>query len=388
MTVRVVAVADSDSYLKWAVHTLSALGPAVGGERVDVRVVVIRSPLLPTPAQTVAATAGSSVPQPEVLTIWQLRRLLRRLPVDALLVATTGPVGQVVGRVAHGLPRRPTLLTGLPGLALPATERGVRRRAWCDAFVAHSRAERTAYTEAFAAEGLAPRVVLSRLPFLGASATSGPAATTASTGGTVVFAAQPSVPAGRADRVRLLTGLAGVAAAGHDVVVKLRATTGERQTHDEPFPYPDLWAAEHAQLGHDRDRLRFVTGAMSDWLHPGATLVTVSSTAALESIAAGVPTAVVADLGVDDALLNRPFAGSGLLTMLADLPTGIARGLPAPEPEWAAEHGFHPEPSEVGGALELLVARARAGVLPSQRVRTPRRSLLRLTVPVAVATRL
>jgi len=385
VTVRVLAVADSDAYLKWAVHTLSALGPSIGGEDVDARAVVLRSPVLPTPAQVAAATAGSTVPEPEVVSVCRLRRLLRRQAPDVLLVAATGPVAQVVGRLAQRAPRRPALVTGLPGLALPATQVGVARRAWCDAFVVHSRAERAAYGAAFAAAGTAPAVVLSHLPFFRPctpderfeGAPSAP----------VVFAAQPSVPAERADRVRLLAGLAGVAAAGHDVVVKLRATTGERQTHLEPHPYPDLWALEHARLGHARDRLRFVAGAMADWLRPGATLVTVSSTAALESIAAGVPTALVADLGVDDALLNPPFAGSGLLTELADLPAALDRGLPAPDAAWADEHGFHPEPSELPAALARLVARSRARVLPDQRVRVPRRSVLRLVVPAALAAR-
>ncbi|MDM7856596.1 DUF6716 putative glycosyltransferase [Cellulomonas alba] len=385
MTVHVLAVADSDAYLKWAVHTLSALGPSLGGEPVEARAVVLRSPVLPTPAQVAAATAGSTVGRTEVVSVWQLHRLLRRRPPDVLLVAATGPVAQVVGRLAQRARRRPALVTGLPGLALPATAVGVRRRTWCDAFVVHSRAERSAYGAAFAAAGTAPAVVLSHLPFFRPAGRDARAASGSSA--PVVFAAQPSVPAARHDRVRLLAGLAGVAAAGHDVVVKLRATTGERQTHHEPHPYADLWEQEHARLGHPRELLRFATGAMSDWLRPGATLVTVSSTAALEAIAAGVPTALVADLGVADALLNPPFAGSGLMTHLADLPAALERGLPAPDPSWADEHGFHPEPSELPAALARLVARSRASVLPAQRVPVPRRSVLRLVVPTTLAAR-
>ncbi|WP_019137775.1 DUF6716 putative glycosyltransferase, partial [Cellulomonas massiliensis] len=333
MTVRVLAVADSDAYLKWAVATLAALEPggARTAEPVRTRTVVVRSPVLPTPAQVAAATAGAPGPEPAVLPVWRLRRLLRSEPFDVVLVAATGPVGQVVGRLVHDLPgRRPALVTGLPGLALPATAVGVRRRAWCDAFVVHSRAEREAYRAAFAAQGLEPRLVLTRLPF----APPDPGATPSSGAPTVLFAAQPSVPAARGERVRLLAGLADAAATGLDVVVKLRATRGERQTHLEPHPYPRLWAQEHARLGHPADRLRFATGPLRDRLRPGTTLVTVSSTAALESLAAGVPTVLVADLGVRDDLLNPPFAASGLLRRLDELPVAARTGTGGPDAAW------------------------------------------------------
>lgn len=381
---RVLAVADSDAYLKWAVATLGSLelpGDELA-ERVRTRTVVVRSPVLPTPAQVAAATAGSGGPEPEVLAIWQVRRLLRSEPFDVVLVAATGPVGQVVGRLVHDLPgRRPALVTGLPGLALPATAVGVRRRAWCDAFVVHSRAERDAYRTAFAAQGLEPRIVLARLPF------AAPARGSASTAGapTVVFAAQPSVPAERAERVQLLEGLAAAAADGLDVVVKLRATKGERQTHLEPYPYPDLWAQEHERLGHPADRLRFATGPLRDWLRPATTLVTVSSTAALESLAARVPTVLVADLGVRDDLLNPPFASSGLLRPLRELPAAVAAGVAGPDAAWAREHGLHDDASELSAAVVDLAERSRTRRLPRRAVPLGRRSVLRLVVPVRVA---
>lgn len=385
MTVRVLAVADSDAYLKWAVATLGSLELPGGelAERVRTRTVVVRSPVLPTPAQVAAATAGSAGPDPDVMAIWQLRRLLRSEPFDVVLVAATGPVGQVVGRLVHDLPgRRPALVTGLPGLALPATAVGVRRRAWCDAFVVHSRAERDAYRAAFAAQGLEPRIVLGRLPFAAPAVGPGPSGGARAT---VVFAAQPSVPAERAERVQLLAGLAAAAARGLDVVVKLRATKGERQTHLEPYPYPQLWAEEHERLGHPAGRLRFATGPLRDWLRPGTTLVTVSSTAALESLAAGVPTVLVADLGVRDDLLNPPFASSGLLRPLDELPAAVAAGVGGPDPIWAREHGLHDDASELSAAVGDLAERSRTRRLPRRAVPVGRRSVLRLVVPVRVA---
>ncbi|GMA22329.1 hypothetical protein GCM10025864_00880 [Luteimicrobium album] len=58
MTARVLAVADSDSYLKWAAATLDGLGDGFSG-----RLVLVASPVLPSDAQ-VAAAVGETAPAP------------------------------------------------------------------------------------------------------------------------------------------------------------------------------------------------------------------------------------------------------------------------------------------------------------------------------------
>jgi hypothetical protein len=65
-------------------------------------------------------------------------------------------------------------------------------------------------------------------------------------------------------------------------------------------------------------------------------LVTVSSTAALESLHRRIPTAVLTDLGVREALGNHHFLGSGLLTSWDRLDGGHR---PVPDPEWLARQG-------------------------------------------------
>ncbi|MFC8599800.1 DUF6716 putative glycosyltransferase, partial [Isoptericola sp. NPDC057191] len=180
---RVLAVADSDSYLKWAVWTLARLrddvasrrpgpdgleGPAAG-EGPHVSAVVVRSPIAPTAGQTAAAVSGTGVGRPPVLGPGALRRLVRRTRPDVVLVAATGPVAELVaGQVVRALPagRRPALLAGLPGMALPATPQGAGWRRWCDAFLVHARVEVGPYVEAFARQGARPDLVLTPLPFL------------------------------------------------------------------------------------------------------------------------------------------------------------------------------------------------------------------------------
>src|SRR5665647_1676141 len=66
-------------------------------------------------------------------------------------------------------------------------------------------------------------------------------------------------------------------------------------------------------------------------------LVTVSSTAAAESIHRGVPTAVLTDFGIRESLGNAYFLGSGCLTSFDDLELGAA---PTADDRWARRHGL------------------------------------------------
>ncbi|GAA1710227.1 hypothetical protein GCM10009809_03210 [Isoptericola hypogeus] len=424
---RVLAVADSDSYLKWAAWTLARLrddggqdgggqddrgqddGGQDGGAAPRVSAVLVRSPIAPTPGQASAAVAGTGLAPPPVLGTAAQRRLLRRTRPDVVLVAATGPVAELVARQAAGVRagRRPALVTGLPGMALPATTHGTGWRRWCDAFVVHAAVEAGPYAEAFAAHGAAPELVLTRLPFLDPA----PPVPSAEHGvgividpdndphpvfggkarvGRVVLAAQAKVPASRDDRVALLDGLAKLSRGGLEVVVKLRARAGERQTHNEEHPLDALWAAERARLGHPEGAVRFATGPMSDHLVPGTALLTVSSTAALESLARGLPTIFLTDFGVGPGLLNEPFAGSGCLRRLDEVAATLRAGGPTPDPAWCAEHYLQSAPSQLPAAVAALAARARAGELPGRAVTPwswPRHTytVVRSALPVRVA---
>lgn len=363
-SIRVLAVADSDSYLKWACATLDRLGPAddAGLSR---SAMIVKTPIAPTTGQIAAAVAGSSVVRPSVLSLRELGRRIREDVPDVVLIAATGPVAEVLARVivrATG-DRRPALVTGLPGMALPATREGTARRRWCDAFVVHSRREIEAYREAFALQGVAPDVPLAQLPFL--EHTSQNLGTEAVK--RVVFAAQAKVPDNQPDRVTLLDRLARLSEDGFEVIVKLRARKGERQTHNEAYPYDDLWDAEHARLGHDRAALHFVDGPMAEWLQPGTALMTVSSTAAMESLALGLSTAIIDDFGVTPELLNEPFAGSGCVMSVADAAVAFRAGGPDPDPTWLDENYLHGGESELPASVRRLAGRRAAGDLTELR---------------------
>ncbi len=84
--------------------------------------------------------------------------------------------------------------------------------------------------------------------------------------------------------------------------------------------------------------LSFEAGPMHEHLARAQGFVTVSSTAALEAIAQGVPLLVLSDFGVSAEMINLVFEGSGSLGTLDDLAKADFR---APTPEWCAANYFH-----------------------------------------------
>ncbi|MDR8411907.1 hypothetical protein MTP10_24615 [Nonomuraea sp. 3-1Str] len=367
---RVLAVADSDSYLKWAA---CLLGDLPAGCETDL--VVVRTPIAPSPEQIAAAVHGR--PAPPVLSARALRREAERSRPDVILVACTGPVVDVlVAEVLSGLRPRPVFATGLPGISVPATEKAWLFRSGCDLFVLHSRREVAEFGEIAARLGGGGAIGLARLPFLRPGRAGGG-------GNRVVFATQAKVPWERAEREQVLAALARLAERRPDldVVVKLRALEGERQTHRERHHYQRLWR----EMG-EPGRLSFAAGPMHEHLERAAGFVTVSSTAALEAVAQGVPSLVLSDFGVSAEMINLVFEGSGLLGTLDQLAEGDFR---AADPEWCAANYFHP--AGLDDWTGLLAAQAAGRETPArslldgpEHAAARRRARLRLEVPPPV----
>ncbi|WP_226900654.1 DUF6716 putative glycosyltransferase [Nonomuraea phyllanthi] len=338
-----LAVADSDSYLKWAACLLADLPAGSAAE-----LVVVRTPIAPSPAQIAAAVRDGIAAPPPVLSARSVRRLAERTRPDVVLVACTGPVVDVlVADVLAELRPRPVFVSGLPGISVPATEKAWVFRSGCDLFVVHSEREVAEFSRIAAGLGGGGAVGLARLPFLRSGAA-------AAGGNRVVFATQAKVPRHREERERILLALAELARLRPelDVVVKLRALEDERQTHRERHHYQRLWR----ELG-EPGRLSFEAGSMHDQLSRAAGFVTVSSTAALEAIALGVPSLVLSDFGVSAEMINLVFEGSGLLGTLDDLAKADFRAASAP---WCAANYFQPpERNDWTRLLAELVSGAR-----------------------------
>jgi hypothetical protein len=355
---RITAIADSDSYLKLACTTLDRLGPE--WER---RVVLVRSPLLPTDVQQRAATGGTFM-EGVVPDVVPAHRLAAELAgTDVVFAAATGPVAQeVFYRVASVKRRpRPALVSALPGVAYPATSKALRYRALGDAFIAHSHAETRAFADIAEKIGSDMSILLSRLPFLASPKRPVPLEAPVTR---IVFAAQAKMPFRRTEREQLLVRLAAAAEQnpGVEVVVKLRALAGEPQTHRERHPYDALWA-DLVEAGTVREgSVRFATGSMDSVLGPGSALLTVSSTAVLEALDRGLPALILEDFGVSEKLLNKVFADSGLLGTLDDVEE---LRFAYADPQWLRENYFHTQHVPLGDLLLQFAERARAGRLAS-----------------------
>ncbi|MBW5485980.1 DUF6716 putative glycosyltransferase, partial [Streptomyces bambusae] len=342
---RVAVLADSDTRWKWGALTARRLapGPSLTG-------FLLRGRATPTARQL--GEVGVEADRLTEVTCAEFLAEIRRERYDVVVLAL---VGGAVQAVLHGVralwpdeAARPVFVTGYVGVVYEKLADGLLLRHGADLVLANSPADADRFRAVYAGVGAdASAVTETTLPFLDGApyepAGSGRART-------VVLAVQPSVPESRADRTYLLRRAAEHARLHPDreVLVKLRSKPGEHTTHLEELPYQRL--AERLPGGLPAN-CRLVYGNMGEVLDRTDLLVTVSSTAALESLHRGIPTAVLTDLGIREALGNHHFLGSGCLASWDDLDAGQ---LPEGDPDWLAAQG-------VGGGEEAF-AEARARV--------------------------
>ncbi|MFD5214169.1 DUF6716 putative glycosyltransferase [Microbacterium sp. NPDC058345] len=353
---RVVIVGDADSFVKWAAHLVDRL------DAVSQHLLLVRTPLTVSDAQKDAALAGTRFAQnPRSVTRVAFAGVadwLARDRPDVVVLAGRAPFVRLLSREVYRLAQRPVVVTGLPGMSVPALRGALEYRRHADLMVVHSRREVAAYSRLARALGVTVPVALATLPFAVDGAKR--------SGGTdLVFAAQALVPGDREERRRIaeILRLAAVADPSRRVVVKLRSRPGEVEAHQERDGYSEL-------LDHAPENLVFSFAPMSEALATAEGLVTVSSTAAVEALAAGVPVIALDEFGVRPDLLNRVFDGSGLLGGADDV---VARRFRHPEPRWAATNYFHDHrESTWWEQTRRLVALRRRGMLSARTVPRPR----------------
>ncbi|MFE9805005.1 DUF6716 putative glycosyltransferase [Streptomyces sp. NPDC005227] len=335
-SLRVAVLADSDTRWKWGSLTATRIAPAESDVRLDG--FLLRGRATPTARQLeeVGVRADSLR---EVTAVEFLRELGKEdRAYDVVVLAL---VGGAVQAVLHGLARawdgrtkRPVVVTGYVGVVYEKLADGLLLRHGADLVLANSRQDADRFRDVYEGVGAdAGSVTEVALPFLGGAdyAENDPY--------TVVFAAQPSVPENRKDRTYLLDRLIGHARLHPDreVLLKLRSKPGEHTTHIEELPYQKL-----VQKADPPANFRLVYGHMGEVLDRTDLLVTISSTAALESLHRRIPTVVLSDLGVREALGNHHFVGSGCLASWDQLDEGYR---PVPDAAWVARQGVAAEGS-------------------------------------------
>jgi hypothetical protein len=344
---RVLAIADSDSYVKWGAALLSR-APAEW----DKRLVVLASPVLPSADQLLAAlaTAGREFGRPAIVDLSALAVRIGKQQPDVVLVSVRGPLVKVVVRAIIGATaKRPVIVTGLPGISVPATRMAIAHRAQADLFLVHSRREVREFSTLAERMHIDQTFALATLPFM-----PGPAGPTRPKGD-IIFAAQAKVPAEKKDRVALLSWLAESARQNPSrrVVIKVRASNGEAQTHAETWDYAQLMKELRPVAPKN---LVVESGPMAQHLTRASGLVTVSSTAAIEAVALGRPVLALRDFGVSKSLINTVFESSGLFGNSADLVAGTFN---QPAAEWLDDNYFHGQVADdwVDRVSVLLLAR-------------------------------
>ncbi|MFI9047738.1 DUF6716 putative glycosyltransferase [Streptomyces sp. NPDC053427] len=349
-TPRVAVLADSDTRWKWGALTAYRIQP-------DIRLdgYLLRGRATPTVRQLdeVGARADSLR---EIRAVDFVRKIDRGLDGSGYDVVVLACVGGAVQAVLHGLAgawrtagRRPVVVTGYVGVVYEKLADGLLLRHGADVVLANSRHDADRFREVYRGVGAADdSVVECALPFLGGAPYTG-----AHDPYTVVFAAQPSVPESRTDRTYLLRRAVEHARKHPDreVLIKLRSKPGEHTTHIEELPYQKLATKVPGGLPAN---CRLVYGNMGEVLDRTDLMVTVSSTAALESLHRGIPTAVLTDLGIREALGNHSFLGSGCLASWDELDAGHR---PEPDADWLARQGVAAD-----GPYEKAFDAARARV--------------------------
>ncbi|MBT2498196.1 hypothetical protein J7E25_03735 [Agromyces sp. ISL-38] len=373
-----LVVADSDSYVKWGASLASQL-PA---DPWSVELVVLATPVLPSARQLRNALAGTLFSPDSVHTVEldELPDLIAVRRPDAVLLSLRGPLVRVVVPLVAAGPDRPVLLSGFPGLTIPAEPKAIVYREQVDLIVLHSRREVREFTGNATLLDVPVALGLATLPFLrthtsamaavgvGVGVDSGVTVDSSAQERTdLVFAAQAKVPATREERIQLLGWLAAAARRrpARRVIVKVRARAGEAQTHAEAFDFAELLAdpAVRDELGGTLPpNLVVLDGPMHDHVERAAALVTVSSTAVLEAIASGVPALLVDEFGVGPKLINTVFEGSGLFAGADEVIAGAGRH---PDPAWLADNYFHGrEHDDWARRLDELVAGRAERPLP------------------------
>jgi hypothetical protein len=323
-----ILVAAFDSQLKWAGTIRSGLeSKGFACQTVipsDIRHAISDSQLADNGAGTVAYLRWTDL-------------LTASMNADVVVLAIQGPQ---VRRFCHDMfdlveltgTAPPVMITGWVGVIIEKIVAGYLERYATDIVAVNSRSDFATFKKAAQSLQLpADNLLLSGLPLLSGEYREAPVDGPIKI---VMFADQPTVPQAREDRLYLYHRLLAYARAHPDrqVVLKPRHRIGEDTFHRMKF-HPE------ALLSGGRKPPNFFIDYLpiADRLANLDLMLTVSSTAALEAVEAGVRTAFIADLDVREQLGNHIFLDSGLLRTFDQLEKD---DIGTPAKSWVEDYFF------------------------------------------------
>ena len=243
---------------------------------------------------------------------------------------------------------RPLLISAYPGILFRHQLEGMMDRSGMDLLCLNSELDAQLFRDACSAMDLScNKALVTGLPILWPLQPRQEMPERAS----IVFFEQPSVPNNPIQRRYLCSRLAALAQAwpNHEVIFKPRTSGVEATLHR----HHGEMASQIAMLKLNQPNLTISYKPSLKLLQNCGCAITVSSTAALEAMAMGVSTRIVADLGLNETLGNHYFIGSGALKNF----DAIIRDpfTPIHHQDWVESHGLQPRGNDL--FLEELAKR-------------------------------
>jgi len=260
---------------------------------------------------------------------------------DVVFFLTPGAISEqyifaLRDHIKRNPPNRPIIVSAYVGMVIVSHLGGYLHRAAADLICVNSPYDYKIYSDAAMELGITTsNLAITGLAIIGngiAHQKSGPIKN-------VVFADQMAIPSSPSDRQLIYQNLLEYAQKHptRSVLVKPRHRPGESSYHKGKFP-PEKFFLSRTLPGN----LRIDYTPIASLLPTTDLLLTVSSTAAIEAIAQGVRTAIIADAGLSERFGNHIFVGSGLIRTFAQI---SADDIGSPSPQWLStfqHHGTEP----------------------------------------------
>jgi hypothetical protein len=349
-----ILVAAFDSQLKWA----GTIRRSLESKGFTCRTIIpsdIRNAISESQLDDCGAGAVTYMPWGQLMD--------ESINVDVVVLALQGPQ---VRRFCHELfdlveltgAAPPVTITGWVGVIIEKIIAGYLDRYAADIVAVNSQSDLAMFKEVARNLQLpTDNLLLSGLPLLSGQYRQPPVDTPIKT---VMFADQPTVPQTREERLYLYQRLLAYARTHPErhVVLKPRHRIGEDTFHRMKFHPEALLSGVRRPPNFSIDYT-----PISERLADLDLMLTVSSTAALEAVGAGVRTAFIADLDVREQLGNHIFLNSGLLRTFDQLERDDI-GVPAND--WLEDYFFD---TQGATPAEQLADRALALTLRDERGR-------------------
>lgn len=240
------------------------------------------------------------------------------LAYDLIVIYDTGGM---IRRICYNLfklnserktDKRPVIITGYPGIIFSEIYTGFSNRALADYVLLSNEYEYEQYKEFCYRSKLTFNGLLWGWNFKPVTLAKEHKTKT------FIFADQDIIPKDLADRKYLADQLIKLAIKRPDIdlIIKSRTKKGEKRLFNPEWTIVDLIKSSERDLPKN---LKFKWGSIESVLAYADSLITISSTVAIQSLMSGINTVIISDFGINDKNGTQYFMGSGCLKSFRQL---------------------------------------------------------------------